>query len=355
MIVSTLAVILVLGGLIFFHELGHFLIARSMDIGVTTFSLGFGPGIWKTTWGQTEYRLSAFPLGGYVQLVGEHVEDEVPEGFSQKQHFAGRPPWQRMLVVAAGPVFNFILAWFIYWGIFWMQGQTVLLPHIGQVQAESPAQRAGIMANDVVTAVNDLPAASWQDLAQAIRSSKGDPLRLAILRDGEHHSISVTPHLQEHTTIFGETKLVPMLGIMAAGHTTTLPLSIFEAAAAGADQTWELSKLTIQGLVKLVERVIPLDTIGGPIMIAQMVGQQAHEGITNLLAITALISINLGLLNLLPIPVLDGGHILFCAIEWMRRRPLDERLQHITMRIGLTFLLALMGLAIFNDIWRSLA
>ena len=353
MILSTLAIILVLGALIFFHELGHFLVARSMDIGVKAFSLGFGPRIWKKTWGQTEYRLSAVPLGGYVQLVGEHREDDVPEGFSQDQSFAQRPPWQRMLVVAAGPVFNFILAWFIYWGIFWAQGQTELLPQIGEVQEESPAQIAGIMAGDVVTGVNDVPTTYWQDLSEAIRRSDGATLHLSILRNGEVHNLKVTPNLQERKNIFGETKMVPMVGIIAAGETTTIELSFLGAAAAGATQTWELSKLTFQGLVKLVERVVPLDNIGGPIMIAQMVGRQAHEGMVNLLAITALISINLGLLNLLPIPVLDGGHILFCAIEWIRRRPLDERLQNITTRMGLAFLLALMGLAIFNDIWRS--
>jgi regulator of sigma E protease len=353
MILSTLAIILVLGALIFFHELGHFLVARSMDIGVKAFSLGFGPKLWKKTWGQTEYRLSAIPLGGYVQLVGEHREDEVPEGFSPSQSFAQRPPWQRMLVVAAGPVFNFLLAWLIYWGIFWAQGQTELLPRIGEIQPESPAQIAGVMAGDVVTAVNDIPTTYWQDLSEAIRTSDGAALQLSIQRGQQLVSVRVTPHLQERKNIFGETKQVPMVGIIAAGETTTIDLSILEAASAGAAQTWALSKLTFQGIVKLVERVVPLDNIGGPIMIAQMVGQQAHEGVVNLLAITALISINLGLLNLLPIPVLDGGHILFCAIEWIRKRPLDEKLQNITTRLGLAFLLALMGLAIFNDIWRS--
>jgi regulator of sigma E protease len=353
MILSTFAIILVLGALIFFHELGHFLVARSMDIGVKAFSLGFGPKIWKKTWGQTEYRLSAFPLGGYVQLVGEHRDDEVPEGFAPEQSFAQRPPWQRMLVVAAGPVFNFLLAWVIYWGIFWAQGQTELLAHIGEVKPESPAHMAGIMAGDVVTGVNGVPITYWQDLSEAIQTSNGATLVLSIRRNSEILSLRVVPHLQERKNIFGETKQVSMVGIIAAGETTTLDLSVFDAALAGAAQTWTLTKLTFQGIVKLIERVVPLDNIGGPIMIAQMVGQQAHEGMVNLLAITALISINLGLLNLLPIPVLDGGHILFCTIEWIRKRPLDEKLQNITTRLGLAFLLALMGLAIFNDIWRS--
>ncbi|WP_462323347.1 RIP metalloprotease RseP [Desulfoplanes sp.] len=353
MILSTLAIILVLGALIFFHELGHFLVARSMNIGVKAFSLGFGPRIWKKTWGETEYRLSALPLGGYVQLVGENVDDELPEGFLPGQSFALRPPWQRMLVVAAGPVFNFILAWLIYWGIFFAQGQTQLLPTIGDILPDSPAQAAGIEPGDQITAVDGRPITYWQDLSRAIQASRGNALALAIDRQTSLVTVQVTPHLQERKNIFGETKMVPMVGITAAGETTTIKLSPLEAGWEGMAQTWALSKLTFQGLVKLVERVVPLDNIGGPIMIAQMVGQQAHEGLVNLLAITALISINLGLLNLLPIPVLDGGHILFCLIEMVRRRPLDERLQQITMRLGLAFLLALMGLAIFNDIWRQ--
>ncbi|MDD4649285.1 MAG: RIP metalloprotease RseP, partial [Desulfoplanes sp.] len=284
---------------------------------------------------------------------GEHTDDELPEQFSRVQSLVLRPPWQRMLVVAAGPVFNFILAWFIYWGIFWAQGQMELLPRIGSIQPESPALVAGIEANDLVTAVDGSPLTYWEDLAGAIQHSKGRTLNLTILRNGENVYVRVTPHLQEQTNIFGEKKQVPMVGITASGDMITLELSPLDAAAAGITQTWRLSKLTLQGLVKLVERVVPLDNIGGPIMIAQMVSQQAHEGIINLLALTALISINLGLLNLLPIPVLDGGHILFFAIEWIRRRPLDERLQNITTRIGLSFLIALMGLAIFNDILRQ--
>ena len=353
MIQSALAIILVLGALIFFHELGHFLVARLMGIGVKAFSLGFGPRLWKKTWGQTEYRLSALPLGGYVQLVGEQADEELPEGFAGDQSFSLRPPWQRMCVVAAGPIFNFILAWFIYWGIFWAQGQIELLPRIGAAQPDSPALAAGIEANDLVTAVDGHAVIYWEDLAHAIQTSQGRPLRLTILRRQTIVDIRVTPHLQEQTNLFGEKKQIPMLGISAAGDTITLKLSPLKAAQAGITQTWVLSKLTFQGLVKLVERVVPLDNIGGPIMIAQMVSEQAHEGIINLLALTALISINLGLLNLLPIPILDGGHILFCAIEWIRGRPLDERLQNLTMRIGLALLLALMGLAIFNDILRQ--
>ncbi len=353
MIQSALAIILVLGALIFFHELGHFLIARFLGMGVNAFSLGFGPRIWKKTLGQTEYRLSALPLGGYVQLVGEQADEELPEGFTSDQSFALRPPWQRMCVVAAGPLFNFILAWFIYWGIFWSQGQMELLPRIGEAQPDSPALAAGIQPDDLVTAIDGRTIIYWGDLAKAIQTSQGNPLNLTIRRNEATVHIQVTPHLQEQTNLFGEKKQVPMLGISAAGETVTLKLSPLQAAGEGIRQTWVLSKLTFQGLVKLVERVVPLDNVGGPIMIAQMVGEQAHEGIVNLLALTALISINLGLLNLLPIPILDGGHILFCAIEWVRGRPLDERLQNITMRIGLALLLSLMGLAIFNDILRQ--
>jgi regulator of sigma E protease len=352
MIQSAIAVIIVLGLLIAFHEFGHFLLARLQGIGVKTFSLGFGPRIWSTRRGQTEYQLSAVPLGGYVQLVGETPDAELPEGFSAEESFSLRPPWQRILVVLAGPVFNFLLAWFIYWGIFWAQGQTELLPHIGQLQDDSPAAESGLAPGDLVTSIDGTPISTWQELAGTIQSNQGREMVFVVENDGAVRTVHLKPRIRERTTIFGETVRVPMVGITASGETRIIPLGPLDSAAAGLHQTWVLIELTVEGLIKMVERIIPMDTIGGPIMIAQMVGEQAHKGIIDLLALTALISINLGLLNLLPIPVLDGGHILFFTIETIIGRPLDPDLQQTVTKFGLAFLLGLMGLAIYNDITR---
>jgi regulator of sigma E protease len=350
---SVIAVIVVLGLLIFFHELGHFLVARLFKIGVSTFSLGFGPRLFGFGSGRTDYRVSAIPLGGYVQLVGEAPDAELPEGFSEKDSFSLRPVWHRIMVVAAGPVFNFVLAFLIYWGIFLAQGQMHLVPQIGEVSPDLPAQEAGLKSGDVVVEVNGQEVTYWEDLAAKIKDSAGEPLQLVVRRDGSLKDIRVTPELVQRKNIFGEEKEVSQIGITAAGERVYTPLSPGKSLISAAQQTWGLTVLTVKGIVKLIERVIPLDTIGGPIMIAQVVSQQAEQGLVNLLAVTALISINLGLLNLLPIPVLDGGHILFFAIEGVLRRPLDERLRAVATKIGLAFLIALMSLAIFNDLWRS--
>lgn len=350
---SIVAVVLVLGLLIFFHELGHFVVARFFKIGVATFSLGFGPRLFGFGSGRTDYRLSAIPLGGYVHLVGETPDAELPEGFTREDSFSLRPVWHRILVVAAGPIFNFVLAFLIYWGIFWAQGQMHMLPQVGEVTPELPAYEAGLKSGDIVQSVNGEPVQYWEELATAIENSGGDPILLHVKRSGSSKKIEVDPELVERKNIFGEQKLVPQIGIMASGEKVFSALSPLRAGGAAATQTWALTVLTVKGIIKLIERVIPLDNIGGPIMIAQVVSQQAEQGLVNLLAVTALISINLGLLNLLPIPVLDGGHILFFGIEAILGRPLDERLQGIATRIGLAFLVALMCLAVFNDLWRS--
>ena len=352
MIQSAIAVILVLGLLIAFHEFGHYPLARLQGIGVSTFSLGFGPKIWSTKKGQTEYRLSAVPLGGYVQLVGESPDAELPDGFTEQESFSLRPPWQRILVVLAGPVFNFLLAWVIYWGIFWAQGQTELLPHIGGLQDDSPAVEAGLQTGDLVTSIDGVPTSTWQDLASTIQANTGQEMTFVVESNGTARTLTLTPHILERTPLFGETLQVPIVGINASGETRSIDLGPIDAAGAGLRQTWALIELTVEGLIKMVERIIPIDTIGGPIMIAQMVGEQAHKGFIDLLALTALISINLGLLNLLPIPVLDGGHILFFTIESIIGRPLDQDLQQTVTKFGLAFLLGLMGLAIYNDIAR---
>lgn len=354
MITSAIAILLVLGALIFFHELGHFLVARVFGMGVQAFSLGFGPRLTGFRSGKTDYRLSAIPLGGYVQLVGEAAGEPLPEGFEDKESFSQRPPWQRILVVAAGPVFNFVLAWAIYTGLLWFHGQQELLSVVGAVQAETPAQAAGVQAGDRILSVNGQPIRYWFDLAEAIRVSQGKPMALTLERESGQVELLVTPKLLKRKTIFGEEVMAPMIGVVASGETESIPLGPRSAFLAGLDQTWAVISLTFEGLVKMVERVIPLDNIGGPIMIAQMVHKQSEAGFSNVLALTALISINLGLLNLLPIPVLDGGHILFCTIEMVIRRPVTVRIQQIAVRLGVAFLLGLMALAVYNDIARLL-
>lgn len=349
---SVLAIALVLGALIFFHELGHFLVARAMGIGVKTFSLGFGPRLAGFQWGLTEYKLSAVPLGGYVQLVGESGPEDLPEGFTERHSFALRPALQRMAVVAAGPMFNFILAWLIYWGLFFSSGMYELLPEIGGVRESGPAYEAGVRAGDTVAAIDGRAVETWDDVADFIAEAGERELTMEVLRGGERLRFTLRPEMSTRDNLFGEAIATPLIGIQASGATREAPLGFFAAARVALEQTATIISLTAQGIVKLVQRVVPLETVGGPIMIGQIIHSQAQEGLANVLALTAVISVNLGLLNLLPIPVLDGGHILFFGIEALRGRPVSERVQIVTTKIGLALLLALMILAFYNDILR---
>lgn len=377
MLTTIIAVIIVLGGLIFFHELGHFAVARALGMGVSTFSLGFGPKILKYKRGKTEYALSLVPLGGYVALVGESDETDIPEGFSREESFALRPAWQRLLVVAAGPAANIVLAWLLCWGLAFGWGTPVLLPQVGAVMENSPAARAGLRPGDRILSIDGQNVESWEAMSDAIARSDGRPMRLEVVRlalgdtvqtppdaDGQRGqgwktkadtlSLEMTAERATRKTIFGENETAWLIGVRAAGSVVTHPQSFWHAASVGAAQTWQMVSLTWQSFVKLAERVVPLDQVGGPIMIAQMVGEQAHQGLSGLLALTALISVNLGILNLLPIPVLDGGQIVFCLLEILFRRPVNRKVQEYSMRVGLALLIGLMLLATFNDIWRLL-
>lgn len=352
MLTSILAVVIVLGGLIFFHELGHFVVARGMGIGVSVFSLGFGKRLFGFTRGKTDYRICAFPLGGYVQLVGESPDAELPEGFEAQESFSRRPPWQRMLVVLAGPVFNFLLAWLIFWGLAFSQGVQELLPIIGQVTNSSAAEEAGIIPGDRIIEIDGNRVDIWEDLVERIEANQGAQMLLTVQRGQEVFSQLVTPRLQEKRNLFGEIKTMPMLGIAPKGEFVTRELGFLDSAVQGGRQIWDVSGLMIMGIVKLVERVIPWTDMGGVILISELIHKEAQNGLVNLLALTALISINLGILNLLPIPVLDGGHILFFFLETITGKPLSPQVQQAALKIGMTLLFMLMVLATFNDILR---
>lgn len=355
MIQSIVAVILVLGGLIFFHELGHFLAARAFGMGVVTFSLGFGPKLAGFTRGATRYVLSAIPLGGYVQLVAQDPDETPPEGFGQETFFRLRPAWQRIIVVAAGPMFNFLLAWLLFWGLLLTEGRFEMLPVVGQVQKDSPAELAGVRAGDTVVGIDGTAVTTWDALATAIRAGGGKAVVLAVERDGATRTFTIKPTIRTVKNIFGEEEKAPLVGIVASGQTRSVPLGAGSAAGEAVKQTWNVVEVTFMGLVKLLERVVPLDSLGGPIMIAQMVSKQASAGLGNVVALAALISVNLGILNLLPIPVLDGGHLLFYGLEIVMRRPVSPRLRQLSTRLGLAFLLGLMILATVNDIRRQLS
>ncbi len=380
MILSIVSVILVLAGLIFIHELGHFLMARALGIGVSTFSLGFGPKIWSRTWGKTEYCLSAVPLGGYCALVGEEdaPQEDAPEDdgenkdanerkannadlpesfapeFTQEESFALRPAWQRLCVVAAGPAANILLALVICWGLAFSYGKTHALPVIGSVEPTSAAAEAGLQPDDIIVELNGTPINTWQGMASIIAGSEGRLLRFVVDRNRTTKTLDVTARPMATKNVFGEDQTIWVVGIRASGAVAHEDVGFFEAASLGVERTWNMIVVTWTGFVKLFQRSIPMDQVGGPIMIAQMVGQQAAEGLANVLSLAALISINLGILNLLPIPVLDGGHIVFLTLEMIFRRPVSMRVRAVSTQVGFALLICLMVFATYNDIARLL-
>ncbi len=352
---QALAVILVLGLLIFFHELGHFLAARAMGIGVVTFSMGMGPRIWGKKIGKTDYRLSLFPFGGYVASVGEYSPDVEKLGFTAKEAVYNRPPWQRILLAFSGPFFNIFLAFVIYWGITFSTGLAIPLAQIGIVLPDSAAEAAGLQPGDTLLQIDNVTIDHWGQVPGIIGAGEGKTVTLLVEREGVTQETTLTPKQQTRTNIFGEEEKAWLLGIQNSGAVRYEPQGFFASAAEGWRQTWFIMDLTVSGIWKLLTGSVSADNLGGPILIAQMVGSQAEMGIIPLLLLTALISVNLGLLNLLPVPILDGGLILFCLIEMVTRRPVSEKVQERAMQVGALLLIALMLFATWNDIMRILS
>lgn len=349
---SILSFIVVLGVLIFVHEFGHFLFAKLFRVGVEKFSLGFGPRIVGRQIGETEYRISAFPLGGYVKMVGENGEEDLPPEDVDRS-FMAKPPLQRVIIVAAGPVFNLLFAYLAF-TIICMIGIPSATSKIGDVMKDKPAARAGIVKGDRITSVNGAPVSRWNDMADRIAASGGRPLDLVVERNGKPFSVRVTPELLTAKDLLGDTITSPVIGVKVSDDYVTEQFGPLESVIKGGEQTWTVTRMTVLAVVKMIGGSISADNIGGPIMIAKMAGEQAKTGIVSFLAFMALLSINLGLLNLLPIPILDGGHLVFYFWEMIFRKPLHMKIREVAQQVGLVLLIGLMALAFYNDIVRYL-
>ncbi len=348
---SIFAFIIVLGILITFHELGHFLVARLFGVGVEKFSIGFGPKIFGKRIGNTDYCVSAIPLGGFVKMVGEDPNADVsPDDISVS--FTHKHVLKRILIVAAGPFFNLLLALIIFFGMFQIYGTFILEPFIGEVKENSPASRGGLETGDRVLAINEIPIERWEDLAKIISESNGEELVLHIQRNESIIVANVKPEQITAKNIFGEDFQRYVIGITSSGNGFSKKLNFFQAFSESIIQTYNISKLTVVSIVKLIQGTISTKTLGGPLMIAQMAGQQAEEGISNLLFFIALLSINLAIINFLPIPVLDGGHLVFFFIEAATGRPVNIKFREIAQQVGIFVLIMLMIYVFYNDITR---
>jgi len=360
--ISILIAILVLSLLVLVHELGHFAAARRLGVGVIKFSIGFGPRVWGFARGGTEYVFSALPLGGFVKMVGEHEEDPEHAGGAAPAtppppppdpalSFENKPVWARLIIIVAGPLANVLFAVLVFWFVF-MFGVPMLLPEIGTVQPNYPAADAGLLPGDVITAIDARTIGTWEDLTAVVHTSGGVERVFAIRRGTETLTLRITPRPSPSSTIFGEPTTVGLVGITPAERFITRRYGPLAAAALSIERTGEIMRMTLVGIAKIFQRIVPANTIGGPIMIVQMAGQQAQAGLMNLLFFSAFLSISLGLFNLFPIPVLDGGQIWFLLVEAVRGRPLSRRIREITQQAGLGLLLLLMLFAFYNDITR---
>jgi regulator of sigma E protease len=347
---------------VFFHELGHFLVARWCGIKVLVFSLGFGPEIagFNDRHG-TRWKISAVPLGGYVKFFGDDNAASTPDRSAaaamseseKKDSFVYQPVGSRAAVVAAGPIANFLLAIAIFAGIFMVVGKQTTTARVDAVQPGSAAEAAGFKPGDLVLSIDGDKIESFSDMQRIVSVSSGESLKIVVDRDGRAVTLTATPQLKELKDNFGNTHRLGVLGIsrsMADGDLKTQKVSPLTAVVMGAQETWFVVERTLAYIGGVFAGREAADQLGGPIRIAQVSGQVASAGFVALIHLTAVLSVSIGLLNLFPIPLLDGGHLLFYGIEAARGRPLSDRAQEVGFRIGLAIVVMLMIFATFNDI-----
>lgn len=346
---GALTSLLVLSFLIFFHELGHFLAARFFGVHVEVFSIGFGTKVFSKTIGKTQYRLSLIPLGGYVQMKGQDDRDSSKQSFDSDSYTI-KKPWQRIIILFAGPFANFLLAFLLYISMGTL-GVTKLSPEIGKISENSPALEAGIQSNDRVLMINGVLINTWDEISQQIQKAT-QSLTVKVERKGEVITILVSPHISHYQTIFGETLQKKMIGIAPNGKTIEVVYPPSKVIGFAWEQTINATTMILTSLQKLFQGIVSPKELGGIISIVQVTAEASDAGIIALFALTALISVNLGVLNLLPIPALDGGHILFNAYEIVTRKAPNERIVTMLTMGGWAILLSLMLFTIVNDIDR---
>ncbi len=349
---TALSTIFVLGVLIFVHELGHFLVAKWAGIKVERFSLGFPPKMIGKTVGETEYCISWVPLGGYVKMAGENPDEEEVTG--DPREFMSKTVGQRSLVILAGPFMNFVTAMVIFIAVLWLHGRDAVDPNhvvVGPILADSPADQVGLKRGDLIVAIDHEPVTTFEEMASIIHGRPGDTLEIAWHRGEDIYSAKLRTMIDTLPTEAGTDTIVGMIGI-GMGYTTE-SVGLGDAIVGGVKQTFGICGSMFQFLGRLITGQVSIKMVSGPVGIAQIAGQVAQEGWFVLLNFMAVLSLNLAILNILPIPILDGGHLVFLLAEKLRGgRPLSIRQRAIAQQVGLALLLLLIVTVTYNDIIR---
>ncbi len=348
--ISFLYFLIALALLILVHEFGHFMVARIFNIKVLTFSIGFGKKLVKWVKGETEYAISIVPMGGYVKLLGESPDEEVAQE-DKARSFSHKPPYVRILVAVAGPLFNVLLALVVFYFVS-IIGYNVPSARVGKVAPNMPAQAAGIQKDDVITKIDGKDVGEFLDIASSLEKIQADTVKVTVDRNGAPMEFTVKPTVIQEKDIFGEPFTRRVLGIERSDEVIKKRQSPIKAVPLSLYMTWEYSRITVVGVIKIIQGSISPKNIGGPVLIFQEASKRAKKGFGDFVLFFALISINLGVINLLPIPVLDGGHILFNAIEIIIRRRIPQKTQEIAQTVGLVILLLIMVFAFYNDFDR---
>ncbi len=344
---SALIFIFVLGALVIVHEFGHFIVAKACGVRVEKFSIGFGPVIFGRQFGQTEFCVSILPLGGFVKLSGESADDSK----GAEWEFSAKPLLQRTAVVLAGPFMNAFLAFVLFFVIFWA-GQPTLTAKIGKVLPDAPAKTAGLLQGDRVLAVNGEPVTYWEDVLKEVRQNKEEILFRIERQDGVHE-IVVKPLMRKGRGLFGAKTLSSFVGVAPAQEIVYVKSPFGKALWLAVERVWTMTWMIFASLGLMITGAVPFkDSMTGPIGIFFMTQQAAQMGFLYLLYFMGSLSVSLFVLNLLPIPVLDGGHLLFMLIEHFKGSPLKDSVKERMTQGGLVLLLSLMAFVIFQDIHR---
>ena len=342
-----LSAILILSFLIFFHELGHFIMAKVVKVKVEVFSIGFGKKLFCKKIKDTNWCLSAIPLGGYVQMKGQDDSNPLQKS-DEPDSYNAKSPWQRILILMGGPGFNFLLAILIYFFIA-ITGWQKLAPIIGKTIPNTPAAKV-LKPKDKIIEINGIKIKSWDDIKKALKNS--EIIDIKILRNNKILEFHIKPKIQEVKNIFGERVKRKIIGIVPSGDIVTIKYSFFDAIKVSIEKFLSDATLIIKGVEKLITGAVGLNNLSGPIGIVDITAKVANLGIQPLLLLMALLSVNLGILNLLPIPALDGGHIIFNLYEAIFKKELDEEIMIKLTIAGWIFLGILMIIGVYNDLMR---